>query len=326
MISQTGLVAELQERGYHVTERQVRDWRAKGLLPPLNSRSRGRGLGVLRYWESNEIILSQAVAVSELLDRNGRTKWIPLALWFAGFEVNLGTVRTLWLETLARTRKEWLGTALSKEECEDAIGGLCPRLAKGLSDQPWARNARLPWTRLEPLLVEVLNAFFNPHPDAEIAIDKQLADTARILMYHNRADRECSEFVGESELEEWLDFIRRNFSVSAMREIIAAATDDDLKMTHHRWRSMLELFRLLGANSSGGAVSDDLRQLGRRATFQFGGLCIFGLLLLHRNGKGQLLDSRFEEARTTVLAEFTEGRAARRTRSAPFSLRSGAEW
>jgi hypothetical protein len=305
MMSQTGLVAELQERGYHVTERQVRDWRAKGLLPPLNSRSRGRGLGVLRYWEGNEIILSQAIAISDLLDRNGRTKWVPLALWFAGFEVSLRTVRALWLESLARTRKEWLGTALSKEECEDAIGGLCPRLAKGLSDQPWARNAHLPWTRLDPLLFEVLNAFFNPHPDAEIAIDEQIAETARTLMYHNRADREGSEFVSESELEEWLNFIRRNFSVSAMREIIAAATDDDLNIAYHRWRSMLELFRLLSANASGGTLSDDLRLLGRRAAIQFGGLCIFGLLLLGRSGKGQLLDSRLEEARTILAAQFT---------------------
>jgi hypothetical protein len=306
MVSQTQLVAELQERGYHVTERQLRDWRAKGLLPPLNRRSQGRGLGVLRYWEDNKIILSQAIAVCDLLDRNGRAKWVPLGLWFAGFEVNLVTVRTLWLESLARIRKEWLGSALSKEECEDALGGLSPRLAKGLSDQSWVRNADLHWTRVEPLLFEVLNAFFNPHPDAEIAIDEQLADSARALWCHNRTNRECSEFVSESELGEWLDFIHRNFSICAMREIIAVATDDDLTMTHNRWRSVLELFKLLSANASVGILSDDLRQLGRRAAFQFGGLCTFGLLLLHRNRKGQLLDSRLEEARTTVLAEFTE--------------------
>ncbi len=310
MVSQAQLVAELQERGYHVTERQLRDWRAKGLLPPLKRRSHGRGLGVLRYWEDNEIILSQAIAVCDLLDRNGRTKWVPLGLWFAGFEVNLVAVRTLWLESLACARNEWIGTAFSKEECEDALGGLCRRLAKGLSDQPWARNAHLPWTRLEPLLVEVLNAFFNPHPDAEIAIDEQLVGAVRALMYHDRADRKGSEFVSERELEKWLDSIRRNFSITAMREIIAVATDNDLAMAHNRWRTVRELFKLLGANVSGGALSDDLRQLGRRGAFRFGGLCIFGLLLLHRNGKGQLLDSRLEDARTTILAQFAESPAS----------------
>jgi len=309
-MSQTQLVAELKERGYDVTERQVRDWRVKGLLPPLNSRGRGRALGVLRYWESDEIILSQAMAVRDLLDRNGRTSWVPLGLWFAGFEVSLGTVRTLWLQSLVRTRKEWLGTALSKEECEDAIGALSPRLVKGLSGQPWAKNVHLPWTRLEPLLVEALNAFFNPDPDAEIAIDKQIADTVRALMHQNPADHRCSEFVGVPELEKWLDFIRRNFSMDAMREIIATATDEDLAMAHNRWRSVRELFELLGANASGGTLSDDLRLLGRRASFQFGGLCLFGLLSLHRKGNGQLLDSRLDEARTTVLSQFNESLAS----------------
>lgn len=307
MVSQTQLVAELQDRGYHVTERQLRDWRAKGLLPPLSSRSQGRGSGVLRYWEDSGTILSRAIAVCDLLDRNGRTKWVPLRLWFAGFEVNVAIVRALWLESLACTRKEWIGTALSKEECEDAIGVLCPRLAKGLSDQSWARNAQLPWTRLEPLLFEALNAFFNPHPDAEIAIDEQLADTARALMCHDLANRERTEFISEPEIEKWLDFIRRNFSIRAMRKIIAEATDDDLTVAHNRWRFVRELFRLLGAHASSATRSDDLRLLGRRAAFQFGGLSIFGLLLLHRNGKGQVLDSRLEEAKMTVLDQFTVG-------------------
>jgi hypothetical protein len=53
MLSQTQLVAELQSRGYHATERQLRDWRAKGLLPPLDLRSRGRGLGISRHWDRN---------------------------------------------------------------------------------------------------------------------------------------------------------------------------------------------------------------------------------------------------------------------------------
>src|SRR5579862_6336362 len=111
MISQTQLVAELQSRGYHVTERQLRDWRAKGLLPPLNLRSRGRGLGVVRNWGDNERILSQAITVCDFLDRNGHAKWALLGLWFAGYEVKLETVRGLWLESLARARKEWLGNA-----------------------------------------------------------------------------------------------------------------------------------------------------------------------------------------------------------------------
>jgi hypothetical protein len=89
MVSQGQLVAELEARGYHVTERQLRDWRAKGLLPPLDLRSQGRGLGVVRYWKGKERILSRAMTVCDFLDRNGRAKWALLGLWFAGYEVNL---------------------------------------------------------------------------------------------------------------------------------------------------------------------------------------------------------------------------------------------
>jgi hypothetical protein len=154
-----------------------------------------------------------------------------------------------------------------------------------------------------------LNAFFNPHPDDEIAVDEQLANTLRALMYQNRADREFSEFVSERALEDWLDFIRRNFSISAMREIIAVATDDELRLTHNRWWRVIELLTRLSVNASGAALSDALRQLGRRAGFQFGGLCLFGLLLLHRSGKGHLLDFRIEEARTAVLPQFHQSPA-----------------
>lgn len=300
MVSQAQLVAELEERGYHVTVRQLRDWRAKRLLPRLHRRSQGRGLGILRYWEDNEVILSQAMAICDLLQRNGRTKWVPLGLWFAGFEVSVLTVRTLWLESLARTRNEWIGTTLTKEEFEDALGGLCLRLAKGLSNQSSAKSADLHWRHLEPLLSEVLNVVFNPYLNVEIAIDEQLADTARALIYHNHSNQERSESISGAELEKWLDFILRDFSIKAMRESIALATDDDLAMAHNRWRSLRELLKLLSADVSGGTPSDELRLLGRRAAFQFGGLCIFGLLLLHRNGKGQLIDSCLEEARTIV--------------------------
>lgn len=180
MVSQTQLVAELQRRGYHVTERQLRDWRVRGLLPPLNLRSQGRGLGVVRYWEDNEIILSQAITVCDFLDRNGRAKWALLGLWFAGYKVKLETVRRLWLELLARTRKEWLGNALSKEECEDALGDLSSRLAKGLCHEAWASELDSDREKLEPLLHEILNVCFNPAP--EIAIDDEVADTARAII------------------------------------------------------------------------------------------------------------------------------------------------
>lgn len=106
-------------------------------------------------------------------------------MWFAGYEVNLETIRRLWLESLARTRKEWLGNALSKDECEDALSALSHRLAKGLCQKAWARKLELDWGTLEQLLHETLNVCFNPAP--EIAIDDQVADAARTIILQMRS-------------------------------------------------------------------------------------------------------------------------------------------
>jgi hypothetical protein len=299
MLSQTQLVAELQSRGYHVTERQLRDWRAKGLLPALNLRSRGRGRGVVRHWGDKERILSQAMTVCDFLDRNGRAKWALLGLWFAGYEVKLETVRGLWLESLARTKKEWLGSALSKEECEDALGDLSNRLAKGMGSAPWARELDLDWEKLEPFLNETLNVCFNPAP--EIAVDDEVVDAARTLILRGTKPAARPGTMGREDLEKWFVFIQANLSIGAMRNLISAVTNDELRTAHNRWSSVLMIIRLL-SSIHGGAISESLIQIGRQAAMQFGGLCIFGLLLVDREGKGQWLDIHLEEARKRIPA------------------------
>jgi hypothetical protein len=300
MISQTQLVAELERHGYHVTERQLRDWRAKGLLPPLNLRSQGRGLGVLRYWKDNERVLSQAMNVCDSLDRNGRAKWALLGLWFTGYEVKPETVRRLWLESLARARKEWLGNAHSKDECEDALGDLSHRFAKGMRYKTLTRELDLDWEQLEPLLQETLSVCFSPDP--EIAIDDEVVDAAQTLISHgsNRADR--PEIVSRENIEKWLALIQTNLSIDAMRHLISAVTDEELKTSHTRWSSVLTIIRLLSSNANGGVISEDLAKIGRRAAIQFGSVCIFGLLLIDKKGKGQWLDLQLEEAPKHILA------------------------
>src|SRR5580692_10518540 len=108
MLTQAQLVVDLQDRGYHVTARQLKDWRAKGLLPPLTGRGRGRGLGVGRHWQDGERVLSQGIAVRDLLNRKERVHWVFLGLWFAGYEVDMVKVQKVWLSSLAHTESEWL--------------------------------------------------------------------------------------------------------------------------------------------------------------------------------------------------------------------------
>lgn len=298
MASPAQLVAELRRHGYEVSERQLRDWRRKGLLPLLDCRSQGRGLGVVRYWKNSERVVAQAMAVCDFLDGNGRVKWALLGLWCAGYEVNLETVRLLWLQSLDRTRKEWLGNALSKVECEDALGDWSRRLAKRLRHEAWARELDLDQGKLEPLLHEILNVCFNPAP--EIAIDDDVADAARSILLRNTTAR--SELMDRDHLESWLTFVQANLSNDAMRTLISEATSDELRVAHNRWCSVLEIIRLLSSHACGGEAWGDLTQIGRKAAIPFGGLCLFGLLLADRNGKGQWVDSHIEEARNHIFA------------------------
>jgi hypothetical protein len=311
MVSQTQLVAQLQSRSYRVTERQIRDWRAKKLLPPLNSRSQGRGLGVVHYWKDNERILSRAMTVCDFLDRNGRVKGALLGLWFAGYEVKLETVRKLWLESLARTRKEWLGNAISKEECEDALCDLSHRLAKCLGCEAWARELDLDRRKLEPLLHETLNVCFNPMP--EIAVDDEVADAARSIIFPRTDPAARSELMGRDDLERGLAFLHTNLSIDARRRLISAATNEELRNAHNRWCSILEIIRLLTSNANGGSTSYDLTPIGRQAAIQFGGLCIFALLLVDRNGKGQWVDFHLEEAQKHILAPLVASSSSQST-------------
>lgn len=109
--------------------------------------------------------------------------------------------------------------------------------------------------------------------------------------------------MSRDDLERWLEFIHANLSVDAMRDLISEATNEELRIARNRWCSVLEIIRLLSSRACGGAASGDLAQIGRRAAIQFGGLCMFGLVLLDRNGKGQRVDFHLAEARNHILAK-----------------------
>jgi hypothetical protein len=300
MMTPRQVVDELSRMGYSVSVRQLRDWRENGLLPALATHGRGRGLGRRSYWDDPRIV-RRAITVYELL---GKRERLPdahvLEIWFAGYEVDVEKVRKVWLSSLARTEREWLKDAASKEECEDTLGDLSLRLVKGLLGQEWARDGDLDWTRLESLLFEVLNVCVNPHPDIEIAIDEGVADTARAIVCRNDKHLEGSGLPTESELEKGLDFIHANLSTKAMRRLISAATNDELCVAHRRWRFALELVGLLSTKANGGEIPEALGEMGRRSAVCFGSLCLFGLLSLGRNGMGQIVDTRLTTAQQEI--------------------------
>jgi len=90
----------LRELGIARDLRTLTDWRQKGLLPPLERASLGRGRGVQRYW--SEDVLDQAIAVDCLVKRYGTADETLFGLWLVGYPVDHAVAQQAWIESVKR--------------------------------------------------------------------------------------------------------------------------------------------------------------------------------------------------------------------------------
>lgn len=110
----------LGEIGLGVSTRTLKDWRQKGLLPPLTKLSRGRGLGIERRWTSPTILTRAAVARS-LLDRLEIVDEALFALASVGYFVEPAILKKAWLSKLDRSERQIAAYARRKK---DGVHGL----------------------------------------------------------------------------------------------------------------------------------------------------------------------------------------------------------
>ena len=92
----------LLELGIARDLRTLTDWREKGILPPLERASRGRGRGVERYWSDD--VLDQAIGADWLIKRCGRADETLFGLWLAGFPIDHAAAKRAWIEHLKRVQ------------------------------------------------------------------------------------------------------------------------------------------------------------------------------------------------------------------------------
>ena len=114
------LSTALGEIGLGVSTRTLKDWRQKGLLPPLTKLSRGRGLGIERRWTSPTILTRAAVARS-LLDRLEIVDEALFALASVGYFVEPAILKKAWLSKLDRSERQIAAYARRKK---DGVHGL----------------------------------------------------------------------------------------------------------------------------------------------------------------------------------------------------------
>src|SRR5690242_15937877 len=101
----TELAERLADLGYSISKRRFTDWVQKGLLPPPRRHGLGKGKGVVFQWKEPGI-LSQAVAIYELLEEYTRVNKVFIPLWLMGYEVPIEIVRALFLEQLDNFQEE----------------------------------------------------------------------------------------------------------------------------------------------------------------------------------------------------------------------------
>lgn len=114
------LSTALGEIGLGVSTRTLKDWRRRGLLPPLTKLSRGRGQGIERRWTSPTILTRAAVARS-LLDRLEIVDEALFALASVGYFVEPAILKKAWLSKLDRSERKIAAYARRKK---DGVHGL----------------------------------------------------------------------------------------------------------------------------------------------------------------------------------------------------------
>lgn len=293
MMTPDQLVLELKRYGYEVTCRRLRDWRDKGLLPPLIRRGRGRGSGAVHFW-NDAAVLNQAITVCELLARRTRCEGALLGTWFAGYPIDVERARKAWLSSISRTKAGLFRGGSSKEKREDAVGELSGRLAKKL-----ACDVNQNWKEVERLLSEILNAYFNPF--YKIDIDEMIANTARAALNLNAKSPEGLYSLNVEKLYSFLEFIRKSLSLDSMRYLISSATDNELRQAHLRWRYAIQIVKLASAKVNRIGNQSELEQPGMLLAATFGAPCIFALLYLEKAGKGPQVDYWLDRIESMVI-------------------------
>ena len=294
------LRAALFESGYSVSERQLRDWRTEGLLPPLCVRGSGRGKGKSFYWDDPEI-LNRAKALCEVIRRRARFAHAHhLELWFAGYPVPTETTREAWIESLRRTEQSILHGASDADGIEDALSPLATLLSRAVETQIGIAAGKI-----HPLALEVVIALFARTPTFESLDDGSLATLANEWL-SRASPRQSLSRISEETLTTGLTFIHRNMSLPRIRSVVSSASGHEFERAHIRWQRIQAVVKKLVEHIHQGRPSPALEAVGIRIAITFGSICMFALITADRADMGMAIDSELERllsAETVITAE-----------------------
>src|SRR5437762_3332775 len=134
MMTPKQLRQALGDIGRAVSARQLTDWRAKGLLPPLKQVGQGRGPGARYFWGEPDV-LDRAATVYDALALTSRVQPTLLAIWFAGYPVPISLIRKAWLGQIRAEQRHLRRMATKLGGLENVYGKLARTAANQQSSK-----------------------------------------------------------------------------------------------------------------------------------------------------------------------------------------------
>ena len=221
LVTPTALVLVLQTMGYPVTLRCLTDWRAKGLLPALTVKGRGKGKGVARYWTETDIV-RRAVEVFRRLRKLRRARRVLISLCGQGYKCEASSVRKAFVAMFDRA------ASYNKR----SITRFAPQIAKDIP-----RTS----THIGHVLVEVFKILSDRNWKCGDEIDFEM-----VVDFINQIARQASQkgrllWVEGDTVYEFFKHIRLSFSPVGFRRAVEAASDAELLDAQASWAGFWEM-------------------------------------------------------------------------------------
>lgn len=289
------VAAVLGRYGYPVSERRLRDWVRKGLLPPLSQRGRGRGQGKVYYWPQRDII-RQARVIGELLAWRGRADVLPLMLWMLGYCVAVEDARTVLLHILQMRLEALTGGIATDdrddqdnlEKLEDHLSALATMVGRGRSAAPKG-SAQWPGVVREEAAELVLNVHANPHYAPSSVVVEDLRHALQRAGGDAGGDRTPD---GEVDTATWMRviaFVQAYMgSLHRRQEAVARATEAEMHQVQADMLALVGAARALLEPALGGHPS--WAETKYNSLANIGVVVVPMLLSLRQDGHGHWVD------------------------------------
>ena len=163
MITPEDLRTELDRLGVAVSLRTLTDWRAKGLLPPLEKKGLGQGRGTTHYWSDPEVI-PQAALIHRFLGEYAVADAVLLELWTAGYSVSHERAKESWITHLKK--RETRISEQAKKEKQGYLGLLTNWVKRPLKSKKYKAIPKDPI--LIDFFIEQIQLIHDPNFQIEI--------------------------------------------------------------------------------------------------------------------------------------------------------------